>query len=107
MAERFPLDLNPNNQIQVAFRCTIVQLTLKVLLLIWSVIYLLGAAHEASFLGRKIFLDNMVTPWIFQESMYISPNDNVGDVPLPCDLPHRMFHLRPHAACQTPLLSNP
>merc|ERR1719458_483414 len=32
----------------------------EVLLLIWSVIYLLGAAHEASFLGRKIFLDNMV-----------------------------------------------
>ena len=37
----------------------------KVLLLIWSLIYLLGAAHEASFLGRRIFIDNMVTlSWI-------------------------------------------
>ena len=28
-------------------------------LVIWSVIYLVKAAHELSFLGKKIFLDNM------------------------------------------------
>lgn len=31
----------------------------EVALVIWSVIYLLKAAHELSFLGKKIFLDNM------------------------------------------------
>ena len=83
-------------------------MTLKVLLLIWSIIYLLGAAHEASFLGRKIFLDNMVTPPTLdlQESTYMLLN-NVGNVPVPRDLPHRMFDLRPDVARQAPLLSKP
>ena len=33
----------------------------QVTLVLWSIVYLLGAAHEATFLGRRIFVDNLVT----------------------------------------------
>ena len=70
-------------------------------LVIWSTIYLIKAFHEFTFLGKRIFLDNMI---MCPSRFVLYEGDNYHLYYIQGDLPDRVHGVHPDGPSQDVLL---
>lgn len=70
-------------------------------LVIWSIIYLIKAVHEFTFLGKRIFLDNMI---MCPSRFALNQGYDNHVVDIQGDIPDRVHGLHHDGPCQDPLL---